>query len=76
MAPTGCVKLTFHVTGAAGPSLDYDDEKKTVAIAGRADVKAAISRSATASRTLGVAGELLIISLVTLASDGITQEPS
>lgn len=58
MAPKGCVKLTFHVTGAAGPSFDGDDEKKTtIANTGRADIKALISQGTEQNHALGVAGK-------------------
>lgn len=58
MAPKGCVKLSFHVTGSEGPSFEGDDEKKTMAIAGRADMREIISQSTLVHQTLGIAGEL------------------
>lgn len=56
-APKGALKLTLHVTGAAG--IPTDDEKKTVAIAGRPDIRTIIKQSAQQYRTLGVAGECM-----------------
>lgn len=55
MAPKGCVKLSFHVTGAAG--LSMDDEKKTIATAGRADIGTLVQESTHQHKTLGIAGE-------------------